>query len=129
MMNAKERAKFRTTKEWKEFREYMKEKYDGKDAITGEKLRKGWNLHHMDLDSSHYTNLDENMFIPLNMGTHDKLHKMYVFSANQERLEKLFEYIEKMRKINVVQQRRKSSTEKVERRAKKNKASEKDAAN
>lgn len=100
-MNAKERNDFRRTKQWKDFREKMSVKFDGKDAITGEKLRKGWNLHHMDLDKEHYADLsDESMFIPLNKGTHEKLHEMYIFARKQDRLIKLFEYVAKMEEIN-----------------------------
>lgn len=99
-MNSKEKAKFRKTKEWKEFREYMKAKYNGKDVITGQPLRKGWNLHHMDLNSNNYTILDENNFIPLNRGTHELLHRLYTFCTKKERTENMFSYIEKMRKLN-----------------------------
>lgn len=99
-MNTKEKAKFRKTKEWKEFREYMKAKYDNRDAITGDKLRKNWNLHHMDLNSNNYTILDENNFIPLNRGTHELLHRLYIWTAKKERTINMFNYIEKMRKLN-----------------------------
>lgn len=104
-MNSKEKAQFRKSKEWLEFREYMKAKFNNKDAITGENLRKGWNLHHMDLNSDNYTNLDENYFIPLNKGTHEKLHAMYIFCRKEDRVIKLFEYINEMENINAYLQR------------------------
>lgn len=75
--NSIEKAKFRRTPEWKAFRKQMAELYDNKDAITGRPLRKGWNLHHLDLDASHYEILDPDKFIPLNKQTHETLHVLY----------------------------------------------------
>jgi hypothetical protein len=99
-MNTKEKAKFRKTKEWKEFREYMKAKYNSKDPITGDKLRKNWNLHHMDLNSDNYTILDENNFLPLNKGTHELLHRLYTFCTKKERVDNITSYLKKMRELN-----------------------------
>lgn len=101
-MNSKDKAKFRTTAKWKEFREYMKSLYDNKDAITGERLRKGWQLHHLDLDSTHYTDLNPDMFIPLNAGTHELLHRNYTFivKAKNDRVYNMMRYISKMTEIN-----------------------------
>lgn len=100
-MTALEKAEFRKTKKWKDFRKRIAEKYNNRDAITGEKLRKGWNLHHMDLNKDNYIDLtDETHFIPLNKGSHKKLHEMFVFSKKPERMLKLLLTIEEMREIN-----------------------------
>lgn len=100
-MNVQERSAFRRTKQWLDFRKKMYDKYEGKDAITGEKLRKGWNLHHMDLNKDNYTDLsNEDNFLPLNKGTHDKLHAIYIFSKKEIRMQKLLECAAKMREIN-----------------------------
>ena len=43
--NAKE--KFRKSKEWKEFRAHMAVVFNHRDYITGKRLIKGFNLHHL----------------------------------------------------------------------------------
>ena len=73
----KAKAKFRATKEWKVFRELMFKEFDGKDAITGRPLRKGWQLHHLDLNPDNYRVLNPNNFIPLNKKTHDIVHFLF----------------------------------------------------
>lgn len=73
----KAKAKFRATKEWKQFRDLMFKEFDGKDAITGRPLRKGWQLHHLDLDPDNYRILNPNHFIPLNKKTHDVVHFLF----------------------------------------------------
>lgn len=99
-MNSK--AKFRTTKKWKEFREDMKKLYNNRDAITGEKLHKGWQLHHLDLNEDNYTNLNPEKFIPLNAGTHELLHRNYTFivKAKNNRVCNMQKYIAIMAKLN-----------------------------
>ena len=72
-LNQQEKSKFRSTSIWKEFRKYMKEKYVI-DALTGRKLTKTWNLHHVRFDSTLYTELDEEYFLTLNNQMHDLLH-------------------------------------------------------
>ena len=75
-MNYNEMKKqFRQTKEWKEFRAKMKERKV--DALTLSKLRKGWALHHLDLDAMHYGDLSEHRFECLNNKSHDVVHFLY----------------------------------------------------
>ena len=45
MENIKE--KFRKSKEWKEFRSKMAEIFNHRDYITGKRLVKGFNVHHL----------------------------------------------------------------------------------
>lgn len=73
-MTSAERTNFRKRKAWTEFRETFKKE---KDALTGSKLSKRFNLHHLDMDPSHYDDLTcrEN-FIPLNSKSHDLIHFM-----------------------------------------------------
>ena len=72
--NQNSKSKFRATSTWKKFRKRLGD--DRKlDEVTLSKLRSGWTLHHMDLNSSHYTNLtNENNFKCLNKKTHDFIH-------------------------------------------------------
>lgn len=94
-MNAQERAKFRKSKQWNDFKKYMYEKFDGKDPITGKRLYRGWNLHHLDTNPENYNILDENNFIPLNRKTHSTLH--FLFLYDKEILDKFEHYLEIMR--------------------------------
>lgn len=84
-----EKIKFRGTKTWKKFKEQFefpttkvykngKEKpVRGTDYLTGVKLSKRWNLHHLCADSSRYTDLDRKMFVALNPQCHEFLHWAY----------------------------------------------------
>lgn len=101
-MTAKERTSFRKTKQWLDFRKQIAELYGNKDAITGDKLRKGWNLHHMDLDKQNYDKLIPEHFIPLNKGTHELLHRLYTFivKAKNDRFDNLLSMIYSMRTLN-----------------------------
>lgn len=88
-IDGKIKSEFRKTSVWKNFRKkfYIKEiktlkngkkkEIPANDPITLKKLNKTFNLHHMDLDPCHYTDLNENTFIPLNNQIHDILHKLY----------------------------------------------------
>ena len=77
MNNNQMKKQFRQTKEWKCFREQMKEKKGGRDALTLQKLRKGWNLHHCDLDAANYRVLEESRFECLNNKSHDVVHFLF----------------------------------------------------
>ena len=77
-MKAKDvKAKFRQSKEWKEFRKRMFEKQGGKDTITGKKLCKGYNVHHLDMSAENYDKLTEENFVALNKQTHETLHFLF----------------------------------------------------
>lgn len=105
-MNSNQKNSFRRTKRWADFRRHIRELFGDKDAITGEKLRKGWQLHHMDLDADNYSNLDPDRFIPLNPGTHDLIHRLYTFIVYDKngRVDRMLEYIGKMRRLNSIEE-------------------------
>ena len=99
-MNYNEMKKqFRQTKEWKEFRAKMKERKV--DALTLSKLRKGWALHHLDLDALHYKDLSEHKFECLNNKSHDLVHFMYnYYKKDRSVLERLKNILDKMVEFN-----------------------------
>ena len=72
-VTGKVKEEFRRTSVWKEFRSRLR-KERKVDAITGRKLTKTWNLHHMRFDSRLYTELDEEWFMCLNNQMHEVLH-------------------------------------------------------
>jgi len=72
-IDGKTKNKFRLTSVWKTFREFMENKYKV-DYLTHRKLKRGWNLHHADFSSNHYTELDETKFFCLNKESHSNLH-------------------------------------------------------
>ena len=72
-VDSKTKGEFRKTSMWKEFRNRLK-KERKVDAITGRKLTKTWNLHHMRFDPRKYTDLEEEYFMCLNNQMHDLLH-------------------------------------------------------
>lgn len=73
----KMKTKFRSSKEWKEFRQKMKNK-QRLDALTNQPLRSNFSLHHMLLDPSKYQDLSvEDNFLCLNRNSHQFLHFAY----------------------------------------------------
>lgn len=95
--NSELKAKFRRSPEWKSFRKHMAELYDNKDAITGKPLRKGWNLHHLDMSIENYQSLDEDKFIPVNKACHELIHTVFRYSYA---IDKLIYFVDKMNKLN-----------------------------
>ena len=102
-MNDIQKAKrnFRQTKRWKEFRKEMKIKCGGVDLITGHKLRKGFQVHHRNLDESQYQNLREDWFICINNQTHEFLHWLYRYYVKDEAIiDRIKAEMQKMKEIN-----------------------------
>ena len=64
---------FRRTTVWNDFRKILKEERKV-DALTGRKLTKTWNCHHMRFDSRLYTDLDKQFFRCYNNQIHDLVH-------------------------------------------------------
>lgn len=75
----KKKRNFRQSKEWKTFRQEMKKKCGGLDYITGHKLRKGFQVHHRNLDETKYTELEEDNFICINNLTHKVIHWLWTY--------------------------------------------------
>lgn len=77
-MTRAQKQKFRMSEKWKRFRLKMKRKYNGVDFITKHPLTKTWNLHHLDMRDTNYTNIDDtSRFMPLNESTHEHIHYLY----------------------------------------------------
>lgn len=91
---------FRRSKEWKDFRTHMASVFGNKDYVTGRKLSKKFNLHHMrtKLTDSEYCDIsNENHFIPLNPYTHKFLHYLFpTYKKDPKVIERLMELLNKM---------------------------------
>jgi len=72
------------------------------DCVTLYPLRKGHNLHHLDLDEAHYEDIsDESHFEPLNRKTHETVHFLYPYYVKDRGIiKRLEELLERMRVIN-----------------------------
>ena len=69
------KAKFRSSKAWKDFRRKMLQ-IQKIDPVTLHRLNKA-HLHHLDLRAENYKNLDESRFVLLNQQTHDCIHFLF----------------------------------------------------
>ena len=96
----KDKTRFRQSARWKRYRNYRKK--DKVDCITLKPLRRGWNLHHLDLDENNYEDLsDDSHFEPLNKKTHDTVHFLYGYYVKDKGiLDRLADLLERMRVIN-----------------------------
>lgn len=101
-MKAKDvKAKFRATKVWNEFRKRIFDKQDGKDIITGKKLYRGYNVHHLDMSAENYDQLTEENFIAVNKQTHETLHFLFrYYQKDPTVLDRLKTFLEKMNELN-----------------------------
>lgn len=101
-MNSTEKKQFRMSQVWKRFRVKMKKQYAGLDSVTMEPLSRTWNLHHMNLDSSSYTDISEQLYFrPLNERTHETVHYLYKFyKKDPEVLDRLKHLLDDMIAIN-----------------------------
>lgn len=101
-MNAAEKKKFRHSDEWKNFRQKMRRMFYKTDPITLEPLMRDWELHHMCLDSSQYTDLSNtSRFKPLNKKTHEAIHTLYrIYKKDKGVLERVQQLLETMLEIN-----------------------------
>ena len=102
-MNDKQKSKrnFRASKEWKTFRNFMKKLSGNKDLITNKTLRKGFQVHHMDLQEENYSILFPDNFICCNNLTHKVIHFLYTYyKTDPQIIDRLREVLEKMKEIN-----------------------------
>lgn len=77
-MTQEEKRKFRRSQPWSRLRQKLRRKFDKQDFITRKELTRTWNLHHLDMDDRHYTDLSkEDKFIPLNKDTHEFIHWLF----------------------------------------------------
>lgn len=95
------KSKFRATKEWKEFRKMIIQEQKV-DPITGSKLTKMANCHHLDMSEENYQNLIRDNFIALNPKSHDVIH--FLFRPDwRDRLDKIKEILTVMELINITE--------------------------
>ena len=101
-MKAKDvKAKFRRSKEWREFRIKIAEKQDKKDIITGKPLRKCYNCHHLDMSAENYDQLTEENFIAVNKQTHEALHFLFrYYQKDTTVLDRLKTVLDIMKELN-----------------------------
>ncbi|MCQ2087789.1 MAG: hypothetical protein MJZ37_06990 [Bacilli bacterium] len=73
-MDQKQKTRFRNSKKWKDFRT-KKRKEQKTDPVTGNKLCRQANLHHLCLDENRYDDIsNEDNFVFLGNFTHKVLH-------------------------------------------------------
>ncbi len=94
----KEKAKFRDSAVWKNFRNLLK-KERKVDFVTGKPLRAGFQLHHCDLNPEHYKNLNPDNFVTLSRFSHSWVHKIYRYNW-EEVLARLAMVFRKMDELN-----------------------------
>lgn len=74
----KKKRNFRDSKKWKDFRKRKMLEQKGICALSKRKLTGRWNLHHLDLDATHYEDLsDPTKYVALNSRQHSLVHEIY----------------------------------------------------
>lgn len=98
------KAEFRKSDEWREFRVKVAESFGNKDFITGKKLTKGFNVHHLRTEQElegycDLSNVEE--FMPLNRYTHKLLHYLFTYyKKDPSVLERLKEVLDQMTRLS-----------------------------
>lgn len=95
----KEKAKFRNTKEWKDFRQRLK-KERKVDFVTGNPLYAGFQLHHADLNPDHYRNLIPDNYYTLSRTSHEVVHWLHRYPNWEDLLTRLAIILRKMDELN-----------------------------
>lgn len=91
---------FRDSSTWKKFRHEMVVR-DKVDYISGSRLLKGCQCHHLDLNPENYKNLNPDNFIMLNRNTHTFLHWIWTYYKKDKEILKRIEIVlEKMCNLN-----------------------------
>lgn len=103
-MNNEQKVKraFRNSKRWREFRHKKNVEQGGKCYISGKKLYKAANLHHIDMRFENYQDLSKpENFVYLNKKMHDTVHILYpLYAADKGVLERLKEILDRMVQLN-----------------------------
>ena len=96
----RKRKNKRRRREWKDFRAKMAALFDHRDYITGKKLVKGFNVHHLktEQDSEAYCDISHTEdFMPLNSYCHKLLHYLFPYYMKDKTIiERLVEVLDKM---------------------------------
>ena len=95
------KSKLRKSKEWRQFRILM-ESLSGKvDALTLKPLRKGFNVHHMDMSEQNYAILVPERFRCLNKSSHELVHTLYrYYRTDPSILKRLGKLMKQMFELN-----------------------------
>lgn len=99
----KDKRRFRDSKKWKDFREHMKTLQNETCQISGAKLTKLWQLHHLNLDETKYDELIDENFVCLSWNMHKVVHALFVKSkpkAWRSRVLNLIRILKMMEKLN-----------------------------
>lgn len=105
-MNQKEKTKFRASKKWKDFRDKKRKEQNNTDPVTGNRLGRMGNLHHLCLDETRYDDLsNEENFVFLGNFTHKVMHWLggntkWSSEKWQKRLDELRKLCELMDELN-----------------------------
>lgn len=95
------KSNVRKTKEWRQLRIDLAEKWNNCDALTQKRLRIGWNCHHMDMRVDNYGDLRIERFLPLNRSSHDLVHVLYRYYVKDPAiLKRLKDILDEMVKMN-----------------------------
>ncbi len=98
------KEKFRKSREWKDFRSKMAKMFNHRDYITGRRLVKGFNVHHLktELTEESYCDISqEDDFMPLNSYTHKMLHYIFPYYLKDPSIiNRLTEVLDKMCELN-----------------------------
>lgn len=78
----REKTKFRKTVAWKKFKAFMKKKDCNRDQLTGRPLRRGWQLHHLDMSVENYKDLNPDNFVCLNRKSHELIHFLFNYDSD-----------------------------------------------
>ena len=84
-------------------REHMKTLQNETCQITGARLTKLWQLHHLNLDETKYDELIDENFVCLSWNMHKVVHALFVKSkpkAWRSRVLNLIRILKKMEKLN-----------------------------
>ena len=101
-MNKSERHKFRRSSVWRKWRLFVKKFYKCRDYITGLKLTRTWNCHHMCMNPTKYDDIsDIDNFIPLNEDTHKFIHWLYnLWKYDHDIILRIKQVLDKMEELN-----------------------------
>lgn len=98
------KEKFRKSREWKEFRSKMANLFNHRDYITGKRLVKGFNVHHLktELTEESYCDIsNESEFMPLNSWCHKMLHYIFPhYVKDPTVIDRLVEVLDKMKELS-----------------------------
>lgn len=95
----KEKAKFRDSAVWKNFRQQLKK--DRKvDFVTGKPLYAGFQCHHADLNPEHYKNLIPDNYFLLSRTSHEVVHWLHRYKNWEDLLARLAIILRKMDELN-----------------------------